>query len=435
MRQEGSIVDKLKELYHLIKTNRELRSRLFVTLIIFAIFRFVTHVPVPGVNLEAIKQVFASNQLLSLLDVFSGGTLANFSILALGLTPYINASIIMQLMTMIIPKLEELQKEGESGQNVINQYTRMLTVPLSIMQSAAMFMLLKNSGMVTVTSPISILALLTTMVAGSMFLMWLGENLTEYGVGNGISLIIFAGIVGRLPVTFLQTSSIAQTINPASIVAYGVLGLIVVYSIVTIDEAKRRLPVSYSRRIRGGKDVGGGSTYLPIKLNNAGVIPIIFAIALVLAPSMLANLLTGVSNQAIATSAASFAAWFTPTSFAYNIFYFAMVVSFTYFYTAVVFDTDKISDQLKKNGGYIPGIRPGKETSKYLSYIVRRTTLAGALFLGSIAVLPSIVSGLTGITTLTIGGTSILIVVSVVLETYRKTQSYQVAKSYDSFIR
>lgn len=428
-------MDKLKELYHLIKTNRELRSRLFVTLIIFAIFRFVTHVPVPGVNLEAIKQVFASNQLLSLLDVFSGGTLANFSILALGLTPYINASIIMQLMTMIIPKLEELQKEGESGQNVINQYTRMLTVPLSIMQSAAMFMLLKNSGMVTVTSPISILALLTTMVAGSMFLMWLGENLTEYGVGNGISLIIFAGIVGRLPVTFLQTSSIAQTINPASIVAYGVLGLIVVYSIVTIDEAKRRLPVSYSRRIRGGKDVGGGSTYLPIKLNNAGVIPIIFAIALVLAPSMLANLLTGVSNQAIATSAASFAAWFTPTSFAYNIFYFAMVVSFTYFYTAVVFDTDKISDQLKKNGGYIPGIRPGKETSKYLSYIVRRTTLAGALFLGSIAVLPSIVSGLTGITTLTIGGTSILIVVSVVLETYRKTQSYQVAKSYDSFIR
>lgn len=428
-------MDKLRQFITTVRTNPELRRRLIVTLIILAIFRFITHIPVPGVNLEAIKNVFASNQLLSLLDVFSGGTLANFSILALGLNPYINASIIMQLMTMVVPKLEELQKEGETGQNVINQYTRMLTVPLAIMQSAAMFMLLKNSNLVTATDPLSLLALLTTLAAGSIFLMWIGENLTEYGLGNGISLLIFAGIVGRLPVTFLQTSSIAATINPANIIAYIILGLVVIYSIVAIDEAKRRIPVSYSRRIRGGKDVGGGTTYLPIKLNNAGVIPIIFAIALVLAPSMLANLLAGIASPNIATLATQFSAWFTPTSVAYNLFYFIMVVSFTYFYTAVVFDTDKIADQLKKNGGYVPGIRPGKETSKYLSYIVKRTTLAGALFLGSIAVLPSIVQGLTGITTLTIGGTSILIVVSVVLETYRKTQSYQVAKSYDSFIR
>lgn len=428
-------MDKLKQLISTLKSNRELSRRLIVTLVIFAIFRFVTHIPVPGVNLEAIKNVFASNQLLSLLDVFSGGTLANFSILALGLNPYINASIIMQLMTMVSPKLEEMSKEGETGQNIINQYTRMLAVPLAIMQSAAMFMLLKNSNLVTTVNPISIITLLATMAAGSMFLMWLGENLTEYGIGNGISLLIFAGIVGRLPVTFLQTSSIATTINPASIIAYIILGLAVVYAIVAIDEAKRQIPVSYSRRIRGGKDVGGGSTYLPIKLNNAGVIPIIFAIALVLAPSMLANVLKGVSNTTIASIFSAFSTWFTPTSVAYNVFYFIMVVSFTYFYTAVVFDTDKIADQLKQNGGYVPGIRPGKETSKYLSYIVKRTTLAGALFLGAIAILPSIVSGLTGITTLTIGGTSILIVVSVVLETYRKTQSYQVAKSYDSFIR
>lgn len=428
-------MDRLKELFQTLKTNRELRRRLIVTLVIFAIFRFVTHIPVPGVNLEAIRNVFATNQLLSLLDVFSGGTLANFSILALGLNPYINASIIMQLMTMISPKLEEMQKEGETGQNIINQYTRMLAVPLAIMQSAAMFMLLKNSDLVTSTAPLSIIALLATMAAGSLFLMWLGENLTEYGIGNGISLIIFAGIVGRLPVTFLQTSTIASTINPASIIAYILLGLAVIYAIVSIDEAKRQVPVSYSRRIRGGKDVGGGTTYLPIKLNNAGVIPIIFAIALVLAPSMLANLLKGISNQGIASAAASFSAWFSPSSLPYNLFYFIMVVSFTYFYTAVVFDTEKIADQLKQNGGYVPGIRPGKETSKYLSYIVKRTTLAGALFLGAIAVLPSIVQGMTGITTLTIGGTSILIVVSVVLETYRKTQSYQVARSYDSFIK
>lgn len=428
-------MDKLRELLSTLKTNRELRRRLIVTLVIFAIFRFVTHIPVPGVNLEAIKNVFASNQLLSLLDVFSGGTLANFSILALGLNPYINASIIMQLMTMISPKLEEMSKEGETGQNIINQYTRMLAVPLAIMQSAAMFMLLKNSNLVTASDPLSLITLLATMAAGSIFLMWLGENMTEYGLGNGISLLIFAGIVGRLPVTFLQTSTIASTINPASIIAYALLGLFVIYSIVSIDEAKRQIPVSYSRRIRGGKDVGGGTTYLPIKLNNAGVIPIIFAIALVLAPSMLANVLKGVANPTVASIATQFSAWFTPTSLVYNIFYFAMVVSFTYFYTAVVFDTDKISDQLKQNGGYVPGIRPGKETSKYLSYIVKRTTLAGALFLGLIAILPSIVSGMTGNTSLTIGGTSILIVVSVVLETYRKTQSYQVAKSYDSFIR
>ncbi len=428
-------MDRLKELFQTLKSNRELRRRLIVTLVIFAIFRFVTHIPVPGVNLDAIRNVFATNQLLSLLDVFSGGTLANFSILALGLNPYINASIIMQLMTMISPKLEEMSKEGETGQNIINQYTRMLAVPLAIMQSAAMFMLLKNSNLVTATAPISIIALLATMAGGSLFLMWLGENLTEYGLGNGISLIIFAGIVGRLPVTFLQTSATLSTVNPASLIAFIVLGLAVVYAIVSIDEAKRQVPVSYSRRIRGGKDVGGGTTYLPIKLNNAGVIPIIFAIALVLAPSMLANLLKGINNQAVAGAAASFSAWFSPSSIPYNVFYFLMVVSFTYFYTAVVFDTEKISDQLKQNGGYVPGIRPGKETSKYLSYIVKRTTLAGALFLGAIAVLPSIVQGMTGITTLTIGGTSILIVVSVVLETYRKTQSYQVARSYDSFIK
>ena len=429
------MANKISEFIDTLKTNRELRRRLFVTLLILAIFRFVTHIPVPGVNLAAIKQVFASNQLLSLLDVFSGGTLANFSILALGLNPYINASIIMQLLTMISPKLEEMSKEGESGQNIINQYTRMLAVPLAILQSAAMYMLLKNSNLVTTTNPLALVTLLVTMAGGSIFLMWLGENLTEYGLGNGISLIIFAGIAGRLPVTFLNTSSIAATINPASIIAFILLALFVIYAIVAIDEAKRQIPVSYSRRIRGGKDVGGGTTYLPIKLNNAGVIPIIFAIALVLAPTMLGNLLKNVGNHTIATLATRFTTFFTPASVVYNLCYFVLVVAFTYFYTAVVFDTDKIADQLKQNGGYVPGIRPGKETSKYLSYIVKRTTLAGALFLGAVAVLPSIVQGMTQISTLTIGGTSILIVVSVVLETYRKMQSYQVAKSYDTFIR
>lgn len=418
-----------------VLSNRELKSRILVTLLILAVFRFITHIPVPGVNTEAIKSVFASNQLLSLLDIFSGGTLANFSILALGLNPYINASIIMQLVTMVYKPFEDLQKEGESGQEQINQYTRMLSVPLALMQSAAMFMLLKNGGLVTATTPLAILTLLVTMAGGSIFLMWLGENLTEYGVGNGISLLIFAGIVGRLPVTFLQTSAVASTINFANIAVFAILAVVVIYAIVTIDEAKRQIAVQYSRRVRGGKEMGGGTSYLPIKLNNAGVIPIIFAIALVLAPSMIAKLLQNVGNSAIANAATAFTTHFVPQSFAYNAVYFTLVVAFTYFYTAVVFDTDKIADSLKDNGGYVPGIRPGKNTSAYLSYIVSRVTLAGAFFLGAIAILPSLVQGLTSVKTLTIGGTSILIVVSVVLETARKLRSYTVVKSYDSFIR
>lgn len=416
-------------------SSRELRSRLLITLLILFIFRLVTHIPVPGVNRAALASVFANNQLLSLLDIFSGGTLANFSILALGLNPYINASIIMQLMTMVIPKFEELQKEGESGQAQINQYTRMLAVPLALVQSAAMYMLLHNSELITAASPLELLSIILTLTTGSIFLMWLGENLTEYGIGNGISMLIFAGIVGRLPVSFFQTTVTATSSNPFSILIFLALALIVIYAVVFTDEARREIPVQYSRRIRGGKEVGGGTSYLPIKLNNAGVIPIIFAIALVLAPSMLARLLQNLPNESLATAAASFAASFTPQSVWYNLVYFVLVVGFTYFYTAVVFDTDKISDQLKRNGGYIPGVRPGTHTSKYLSYIVSRTTLAGAVFLGLIAILPSILQGVTGLATLTIGGTSILIVVSVVLETYRKMQSYLVNRSYESFIR
>ena len=426
---------KLPEFILDLWNNKELRKRFLVTLGILAIFRAVTHIPVPGVDTTAIKNVFQSNQLLSLLDVFSGGTLANFSILALGLNPYINASIIMQLFTMINKKLEELQKEGESGREQINQYTRMLTVPLAVMQSVAMYSLLVSSQLVVAHSPLELMAIIVSMTAGSIFLMWLGENLTEYGIGNGISMIIFAGIVGRLPVTLFQTSTVLETINFMNILVYGILGLLVLFSIVTIDQATRNIPIEYSRRVRGSQQVGGGSTYLPIKLNNAGVIPIIFAISLVLAPSMLARVLANIQNPTISQAASNFANSFGPESLWYNLIYFALVVGFTYFYTAVVFDTQKISDNLKNNGGYIPGIRPGKETSKYLSGIVSRTTLAGAMFLGTIAVLPSLAQGITQISTLTIGGTSMLIIVSVVIETMRKIDSYRVMKNYDVFLK
>ena len=427
-------MSKLSELITTIKSNRELKRRLFITVLILTLFRVITLIPVPGVDVSAIKNVFASNQLLSLLDIFSGGTLANFSILALGLNPYINASIIMQLLTMVVPKLEALQKEGESGSEVINQYTRMIAVPLSLLQAGAMYMVLQSGKLVTLDSPLALIALLLSMSAGSMLLMWLGENLTEYGIGNGISLLIFAGIVGRLPVTLFQTQATLTTINPWNLGLIVALGIAIIYAVVVVDEAKRQVTIQYARRIRGGS-VGVSSSYLPIKLNNAGVIPIIFAIALVLAPSMIAQLLTRLPNTTLATAATNFAASFTPTSFAYNAIYFTLVVAFTYFYTAVVFDADKISDNLKKNGGYVPGIRPGSHTAAYLRRIVSRTTLPGAVFLGLIAVLPSIVSGMTGIQTITIGGTSLLIVVSVVLETYRKMQTYSVTRSYDSFVK
>ncbi len=427
-------MSKLNDLISTIKSSRELKRRLLTTLLILTLFRIITLIPVPGVDVSAIKNVFASNQLLSLLDIFSGGTLANFSILALGLNPYINASIIMQLLTMVVPKLEALQKEGESGSEIINQYTRMIAVPLSLLQAGAMYMVLQTSNLVSLSSPLALIALLLTMSAGSMLLMWLGENLTEYGVGNGISLIIFAGIVGRLPVTLFQTQATLATVNPWNLALILALGVAIIYAVVTVDEAKRQVTIQYARRIRGGS-VGVSSSYLPIKLNNAGVIPIIFAIALVLAPSMIAQLLTRLPNQALATAATNFAASFTPTSLSYNLIYFTLVVAFTYFYTAVVFDADKISENLKKNGGYIPGIRPGTHTANYLRRIVSRTTLPGAVFLGLIAVLPSLVSGLTGIQTITVGGTSLLIVVSVVLETYRKMQTYSVTRSYDSFVK
>lgn len=427
-------MSKLSELISTIKNNRELKRRLLITILVLTLFRIITLIPVPGVDVSAIKNVFASNQLLSLLDIFSGGTLANFSILALGLNPYINASIIMQLLTMVVPKLEALQKEGESGSEIINQYTRMITVPLSLLQAGAMYMVLQTGNLVTLDSPLALIALLLSMAAGSMLLMWLGENLTEYGIGNGISLLIFAGIVGRLPITVFQTQATLSTINPWNLALIIALGIAIIYSVVIVDEAKRQVTIQYARRIRGGS-VGVSSSYLPIKLNNAGVIPIIFAIALVLAPSMIAQLLTRLPNTSLATAASDFAASFTPTSFAYNAIYFTLVVAFTYFYTAVVFDADKISDNLKKNGGYIPGIRPGTHTASYLRRIVGRTTFPGAIFLGLIAVLPSIVSGVTGISTITIGGTSLLIVVSVVLETYRKMQTYSVTRSYDTFVK
>ena len=414
---------------------KELRRKIFITVLIIIVTRIIAHIPVGGVDLEALRSLFASNQFLGLLDIFSGGTLVNFSIISLGLNPYINASIIMQLLTMIFPKLEALSKEGEYGRGKINQYTRYLTVPLSVVQAIGMFVLLKNQGVLAAVTPIQIASIIIGMTAGTILLMWLGELITEYGIGNGISLLIFAGIVARLPVVLAQTATISDGQQLFNLLVFAALGVLVVMGVVFINEGRRQITIQYARRFLAGREGGGSSTYLPLRVNQAGVIPIIFAVSLVLIPSFAGGYLSGLSQPQLSFLGRWLTSNFGPDGLVYNITYFLLVVGFTYFYTAVIFNPTKISDEIKKYGGFIPGIRPGSATASYLSYILLRITLVGALFLGAIAVLPSIISQFTGITTLVLGGTGLLIVVSVIMDTSKQFESKLVERSYEGFLK
>lgn len=417
----------------------DLRRKILITTLVIFIFRVFAHVPIPGVEMGALKKLFSENQLLGLLDLFSGGTLANFSVMALGLNPYINASIILQLLTMVFPKLEALSKEGEYGRRKINQYTRFLTVPLSVLQAVGMYALLRNQGIISTLPPMTLLAMIITMTAGTILLMWLGELISENGIGNGISLLIFAGIVGRMPVVLGQTAATttggAGGESPFNLLVFTIMALVVISSIVFINEATRRVTVQYAKRIRGGKMYGGQATHLPLRLNQAGVIPIIFAVSLILLPSMVGGYLGTVPNQGVAQAARFITRLFDPDGVVYNAVYFFLVIGFTYFYTAVVFNPQKIAEEIQKHGGFIPGIRPGSPTASYLNYILTRITLVGAIFLGLIAITPSISRHITGVTTMMLGGTGILIVVSVVLETTKQLEAMMVMRSYDGFLK
>ncbi|HSX09213.1 MAG TPA: preprotein translocase subunit SecY, partial [Candidatus Saccharimonadales bacterium] len=383
----------------------EIRKKILFTLAIFFVFRIFAHIPVAGVNIAQLKNLFASNQFLGFLDIFSGGTLSNFSIMALGLNPYINASIILQLLTMVIPKLEDLSKEGDSGRRKINQYTRILTVPLSVLQAIGVFALLRSQSLVTTLTPLDFIAFILTLVAGSILLVWLGELITDHGVGNGISLLIFGGIVGRIPVALGQTFSTANAQASLGLVSFIVLGLVVIAGIIVVNEATRQIPVHYARRMRGNKLYGGQSTHLPLRLNQAGVIPIIFAVSLVLLPTLIANVFQASQNPTLRGISEGLNYWFAPTGLFYNLFYFVLVVAFTFFYTAVIFNPKKIAEEIQKYGGFIPGVRPGKPTSHYLNYILTRITLVGACFLGLVAILPELTQLATGVQTLLLGGT------------------------------
>ncbi|MFH0749391.1 MAG: preprotein translocase subunit SecY [Candidatus Gottesmanbacteria bacterium] len=412
-----------------------LRRKILLTAGLFIIFRMFAHIPIPGVDTTKLASLFAQNQFLALLDIFSGGTLVNFSILALGINPYINASIILQLLQIVFPKLEELAKEGDSGRQQINQYTRFLTVPLATIQAIGMVALLRNQGIIATVNPLTFLTIILTMTAGTMFVMWLGELITEYGIGNGISLLIFAGIVGRMPVVFGQTFTAATAESMTNMIFVLALGLVVIAATVVVNEAVRKVTVQYARRVRGNKIYGGGASFLPLRVNQAGVIPIIFAVSLVLLPSLIGGFLTQLPNPAFAGLGKGLTYLFNPNGAFYNIFYFLLVIGFTYFYTAITFNPKKISEEIQKYGGFIPGIRPGSPTASYLNYILTRITLAGAIFLGAIAILPSLARGITGMTTLLIGGTSVLIVVSVVLETVKTLEAQLVMRNYDGYLK
>ncbi|OGM15945.1 preprotein translocase subunit SecY [Candidatus Woesebacteria bacterium RBG_19FT_COMBO_42_9] len=426
------MLNSIAQFFSKVVKTPAIRKKLLITALVVLVFRLVAHIPAAGIDRTSLSALFSGSPLLSLLDVFSGGTLANFSIMALGLNPYINASIIFQLLTFVVPSLEELSKEGEFGQEKINQYTRFLTVPLAALQAFGMYTLLKSQAIIPNLTPLALAALVLTMTAGTVFAVWLGELITEYGITNGISFLIFTGIVSRLPVTIGQS---VTTIGSSDLLKVGIflaLAMVIVGLIVFMNEAVRRIPISYARRV--GRNLPG-SSYLPLRLNQAGVIPIIFAVSLVLLPSMVSQFLSSAANPNIAKFASSLALTFNPQTLIYNVVYFFLVFGFTYFYTAVVFNPEKISENLQKNGGFVSGIRPGGETTKYLSYVLSRITLVGGIFLGLIAILPSFFQNAVGVANLAIGGTGVLIVVSVVLELTRELESQLVVGRYERFIR
>ncbi|OGY59731.1 MAG: preprotein translocase subunit SecY [Candidatus Colwellbacteria bacterium RIFCSPLOWO2_12_FULL_44_13] len=403
----------------------ELRNRILVVIFLLLVFRVFAAIPIPGVDLSSLESFFQNNQLLGLLNIFSGGALSNLSVAMLGVAPYITATIIFQLLTMIFPRLKEMYyEEGAAGRAKFNRYSRWLTVPLAIFQAYGFLKLLASQNVIIETGLGTTLINVLVITAGSMILMWIGEIITEKKIGNGISLIIFAGIVSGLP-NIIQTSIASYqsgTLGIDAIVAFIIVSIIVIAGVVLINEGERKIPVSYAKRIRGDRMYGGVSSYLPLRINQAGVIPIIFAISILLFPQFIGQMALTVSDT-IGTKINDFVQGFFNNQALYGLIYFILVFVFTYFYTAITFDPKEISKNLQRSGGFIPGVRPGEPTAAFLGSIVKRITFFGAIFLGLIAVLPTVTQILTNIQSLTIGGTALLIVVSVALETTKQVNA------------
>ncbi len=420
----------------------DLRKKIFYTIFLLIIIRILAHIPVPGVNIENLKSFFDSNQVFGFLDIFSGGAMSRFSLILMGVGPYITASIVMQLLKMIVPALEALDKEGEHGNRKINQYTRYLTVPLALVEAYGLILILSKGGQGQ--APVfenaftgwELIVALLTVTAGTVLLMWLGELISENGIGNGISLIITLGILGGIPTLFrnvLGVSSISGGFDFAQILqfaGFGVVVIILIAFIIFVIEGQRNIPVSYASKLRGLRSHRRSDTYLPLKVNAAGMIPIIFAVSIMLFPSTVARFLQNAKSEWLSSASAWVLNLFENTLF-YGIFFFVMVVAFTYFYTFIVFHPEKVAENLQKQGGFIPGIRPGKETMKYLHNVMSRITLFGALFLGFVAVAPFLIPAVIQNPNLVISGSGMLIVVGVVLETNRQIKAHLITRSYD----
>lgn len=413
---------------------RDLRNSIVFVLVMLLIFRFAAHIPIPGIDIAAFRKLFENNQFLGLLNVFSGGGMKNFSVVALGIGPYITSSIIFQLLIMIVPSLERLSKEGEHGHKKINQYTRLLTIPLAAIQGFSMISLLQRSGrgIIGSLSPFQMLTIIATLTAGTIFLMWLGELISEKKIGNGISILIFAGIVSYIPSALGQTLSVFDKTQIINLVIFAAIALVTIVGVVILTEGQRNVPVSYAKRIRGIRMYGGTDTYLPLRVNMGGVIPIIFAISIIIFPPMVAQFLKNAQAAWVVKIGDIIINVFNNQIF-YGVSYFVLVVAFTYFYTFVVFHPQQIAENLQKQGGFIPGIRPGNNTADYLNKVVSRIILGGALFLGIIAILPLIMKSFTGMQTLVIGGTSLLIVVSVVIDIVKQVESQLTMRDYEGF--
>ncbi len=414
----------------MIWTDTVLRKRVLFVLFALVIFRLLSAIPIPGIDTLELNRFLTNNQFFGILNIFSGGGLSNLSIIMLGVGPYITSSIIMQLLTIMVPALKRIyHEEGEAGRRKFTQYSRLLTIPLAAIQGFSLLAILQSQNILGNLTVFNRITDLIIVISGSMLLMWIGELMSEFGIGNGVSMIIFAGIVSRIPA---EVSQLLFTFDVSQIPLYLMFiaaGILVIAGVVVVTEAERPIPVTYAKRVRGMKMYGGGSTYLPLRVNQAGVIPIIFALSLLLFPQMIGNFLASSSN-AVLLSISKILMSFSQTSVLYAVLYFILVFLFTYFYTAVTFDPEALSVNLQKNGAFIPGIRPGLSTSQYISKVLSRITLLGAVFLGFIAVLPLIIRSLTGITAIALGGTALLIVVSVVLDLIKKVDAQVSMREY-----
>ena len=407
-----------------------LRKRILFTLSALVVFRVLAALPIPGIDVLRLEQFLNNNQFFGILNVFSGGGLSNLSIVMLGVGPYITSSIIMQLMTIMIPRLKALyQEEGEAGKKKFTMYSRLLTVPLAAVQGFGLLVLLEKGQVLVNLNLFDRILNVIIVTAGSLLIMWVGELISEYGIGNGVSLIIFAGIVASIPSSIGQLLFTFDSSKIPTYIAFLVVAIVIVAGVVFITEAERPIPVTYAKRVRGVKMYGGVSTYLPLRMNQAGVMPIIFALSILLFPQMIGNFMAGAGNSVV-QKIGSFLAGFSQQSITYGIFYFLLVFLFTYFYTAITFDPQSLSTNLQKNGAFIPGIRPGEATALHVSKILNRITLTGGLFLGMIAILPLIMQSISGVKTLAIGGTALLIVVSVVIDLVKKIDAQIAMREY-----